>query len=72
MAAIADPATPAGDHVWWNRGRRPPGVSTGVAEATSVAVTPFPLPCLAEVLDRDLDSELASVGARQAMLAVLS
>ena len=72
MAAIADPATPAGDHVWWNRGRMPPGVSTGTAGATTVAVTQFVVPRLTEVLDRDLDSEVASVGARQALLAALS
>jgi hypothetical protein len=50
----------------------PPGVSSSTTEATAVAVTPFAVPRLAEVLGRDLDSEVASVGARQALLAALS
>ncbi|RLP93544.1 hypothetical protein EAD89_05865 [Micromonospora sp. BL4] len=71
VTAVADPANSAGDHVWWNWGRMPPGISTGAAEPTTVAVAPFLVPRLAELLDRPLDSELASVGARQALLAVL-
>ncbi|SCF05550.1 2',3'-cyclic-nucleotide 2'-phosphodiesterase/5'-or 3'-nucleotidase, 5'-nucleotidase family [Micromonospora coriariae] len=71
VSGIADPANPAGDHVWWNWGRMPPGISTGPVEPRTVAVAPFLVPRLAELLDRTLDSEVANVGARRALLAVL-
>ncbi len=71
VAAVADPANPAGDRVWWNWGRMPAGVSTGATEPATVAVTPFVLPRLAEMLGRSPESEPASVGARQALLTVL-
>nr|WP_161556630.1 metallophosphoesterase [Micromonospora acroterricola] len=72
VTAWADPANPAGDQVWWNWCRMPPGLSTTTAHPSTVAVARALVPRLAELLDRALDSELASVGTRQALLAALA
>jgi 2',3'-cyclic-nucleotide 2'-phosphodiesterase (5'-nucleotidase family) len=69
--AIADPGARDADRVWWNWSRMPAGVSVGAGEPDSVAVMPWVVPRLAELLERDLVSELAATGARTALLRVL-
>jgi 2',3'-cyclic-nucleotide 2'-phosphodiesterase (5'-nucleotidase family) len=69
--AIADPGARDGDRVWWNWSRMPAGVSAGNGEPETVAVMPWVVPRLAELLGRDLVSEPASGGARAALLRVL-
>jgi hypothetical protein len=70
--AIADPAARDADLVWWNWSRMPAGVSAGNGEPETVAVMPWVVPRLAELLGRDLVSEPATGGARAALLRVLS
>ena len=70
--AIADPAARDADRVWWNWSRMPAGVSAGNGEPGTVAVMPWVVPRLAELLGRDLVSEPATGGARAALLRVLS
>jgi 2',3'-cyclic-nucleotide 2'-phosphodiesterase (5'-nucleotidase family) len=69
--AIADPDARDGDRVWWNWSRMPAGVSAGDGEPGSVAVMPWVVPRLAELLERDPAAELAATGARTALLRVL-
>jgi 2',3'-cyclic-nucleotide 2'-phosphodiesterase (5'-nucleotidase family) len=69
--AIADPRARDADRVWWNWSRMPAGVSVGDGAPDSVAVMPWVVPRLAELLERDLVAELASTGARTALLRVL-
>jgi 2',3'-cyclic-nucleotide 2'-phosphodiesterase (5'-nucleotidase family) len=69
--AIADPGARDADRVWWNWSRMPAGVSAGNGEPGTVAVMPWVVPRLAELLGRDLVSEPASGGARAALLRVL-
>jgi hypothetical protein len=69
--AIADPATRDADWVWWNWSRMPAGVSVGDGDPEEVAVMPWVVPRLAELLERDLVAELAATGARTALLRVL-
>jgi 2',3'-cyclic-nucleotide 2'-phosphodiesterase (5'-nucleotidase family) len=69
--AITDPDARDADRVWWNWSRMPAGVSVGAGEPGSVAVMPWVVPRLAELLDRDLDSELATTGAREALVRTL-
>jgi 2',3'-cyclic-nucleotide 2'-phosphodiesterase (5'-nucleotidase family) len=69
--AIADPAARDADRVWWNWSRMPAGLSSGTTDPDSVAVMPWVVPRLAELLDRDLAPELAATGARTALLRVL-
>ena len=69
--ATADPAAREADRVWWNWSRMPAGVSAGNGEPGTVAVMPWVVPRLAELLGRDLVSERASGGARAALLRVL-
>jgi 2',3'-cyclic-nucleotide 2'-phosphodiesterase (5'-nucleotidase family) len=69
--AIADPGARDADRVWWNWSRMPAGVSAGNGEPGTVAVMPWVVPRLAEVLGRDLVSEPASGGARAALLRAL-
>ena len=59
------------DRVWWNWSRMPAGVSAGTADLDAVAVMPWVVPRLAELLDRDLVTEPAATGARTALLRVL-
>jgi hypothetical protein len=68
---IADPRTTAADHVWWNWCRMPNGVSAVRGDPRTVAVLPHMVPRLAELLCRDLDHDLATVGARQALATAL-
>jgi len=70
--AIADPAARDADLVWWNWSRMPAGVSAGNGEPETVAVMPWVVPRLAELLGRDLVSEPATGRARAALLRVLS
>ena len=70
--AIADPEARDADRVWWNWSRMRAGVSAGDGEAGTVAVVPWVVPRLAELLGRDLASEPATGGARAALLRVLS
>jgi 2',3'-cyclic-nucleotide 2'-phosphodiesterase (5'-nucleotidase family) len=69
--AIADPAARDADRVWWNWSRMRAGVGVGDGEPGTVAVMPWVVPRLAELLGRDLVSEPASGGARAALLRVL-
>jgi 2',3'-cyclic-nucleotide 2'-phosphodiesterase (5'-nucleotidase family) len=70
--AIADPEARDADRVWWNWSRMRAGVSAGNGEPRTVAVVPWVVPRLAELLGRDLASEPAGEGARSALLRVLS
>ena len=69
--AIADPAASDADRVWWNWSRMPAGASVRSGEPDSVAVMPWVVPRLAELLERDLVAELAATGARAALLRTL-
>jgi 2',3'-cyclic-nucleotide 2'-phosphodiesterase (5'-nucleotidase family) len=69
--AIADPGAHDADRVWWNWSRMPAGVSAGPGEPETLAVMPWVVPRLAELLGRDLVSEPGSGGARAALLRVL-
>jgi len=69
--ATADPTARDADRVWWNWSRMPAGVSAGTADPDAVAVMPWVVPRLAELLDRDLATELAPTGARTALLRTL-
>jgi len=69
--AIADPAARDADRVWWNWSRMPAGVSARNGQPETVAVMPWLVPRLAELLGRELASEPASGGARAALLRVL-
>jgi 2',3'-cyclic-nucleotide 2'-phosphodiesterase (5'-nucleotidase family) len=69
--AIADPSARDADRVWWNWSRMPAGVSVGPAEPDAVAVMPWVVPRLAELLGRDLEGEPAPTGAREALLRTL-
>jgi 2',3'-cyclic-nucleotide 2'-phosphodiesterase (5'-nucleotidase family) len=70
--AIADPGTRESDRVWWNWSRMRAGVSVGNGEPEAVAVMPWVVPRLGELLGRDLVSEPAATGAREALVQVLS
>jgi 2',3'-cyclic-nucleotide 2'-phosphodiesterase (5'-nucleotidase family) len=72
LGAVSDPRSAHADHIWWNWCRMPNGVSAGRRDPHVVAVAPFAVPRLAELLNRDLDHEPADVGARQALLAALT
>jgi hypothetical protein len=69
--AISDPSARTADRVWWNWSRMPAGVSLGSGEPDSVAVVPWVVPRLAELLGRDLATEPATTGARAALLRAL-
>jgi 2',3'-cyclic-nucleotide 2'-phosphodiesterase (5'-nucleotidase family) len=69
--AISDPSARHTDRVWWNWSRMPAGVSVGAGEPDAVAVMPWVVPRLAELLGRDLVSEPATTGARDALLQVM-
>jgi hypothetical protein len=69
--AIADPTARDADRVWWNWSRMPAGVSVGNGEPETVAVMPWVVPRLAELLGRDPASEPATGGARASLLRVL-
>jgi 2',3'-cyclic-nucleotide 2'-phosphodiesterase (5'-nucleotidase family) len=70
-AEIADPRSRRGDDIWWNWCRMPSGISTGAGEPQTVAVLPFLVPRISDLLGRPVDAEPADVGARQALRAVL-
>jgi 2',3'-cyclic-nucleotide 2'-phosphodiesterase (5'-nucleotidase family) len=69
--AIADPSARHADRVWWNWSRMPAGVSVGPREPDAVAVMPWVVSRLAELLERDLETEPAPTGAREALLRTL-
>jgi 2',3'-cyclic-nucleotide 2'-phosphodiesterase (5'-nucleotidase family) len=69
--AITDPASRDGDHVWWNAVRMPAGVSATVGDPASVAVMPFVLGRLGELLGRELDGVPSAIGGREAVTARL-
>ncbi|HEV3464458.1 MAG TPA: hypothetical protein VG846_10815, partial [Actinomycetota bacterium] len=70
--AIADPGARDSDRVWWNWSRMRAGVSVATREPEAVAVMPWVVPRLGELLGRDLVSEPAATGAREALIRVLS
>ena len=69
--AIADPDAADHDRVWWNWSRMPAGVSAGAGAPRSLAVMPWVVPRLGELLGRELAGEPAATGARAALLRVL-
>ena len=69
--AISDPSARHTDRVWWNWSRMPAGVSVGAREPETVAVMPWVVPRLAGLLGRDLVSEPATTGARDALPQVM-
>jgi 2',3'-cyclic-nucleotide 2'-phosphodiesterase (5'-nucleotidase family) len=69
--AIADPQARDADRVWWNWSRMPAGISAGNGEAGTVAVMPWVVPRLAELVGRDLGGERSGGGARAALLRLL-
>jgi hypothetical protein len=69
--AIADPDASHHDRVWWNWSRMPAGLSAGAGEPGSVAVMPWVVPRLGELLGREPVGEPATTGARAALLRVL-
>jgi hypothetical protein len=69
--AISDPSARDTDRVWWKWSRMPAGVSIGDREPEAVAVMPWVVPRLAELLGRELVSEPATTGARDALLQVM-
>jgi hypothetical protein len=70
--AVTDPDNRDGDHVWWNSIRMRAGVSATGPTPASVAVMPFILGRLGELLGRELAGEPAATGGRQAVLRALS
>jgi hypothetical protein len=69
---ITDPRSHPGDHVWWNAIRMPAGHSSSSPDPESVALMPFVTSRLSELLDRELTGDLAVVGGRAAVAAVLA
>ena len=69
--AISDPQARHADRVWWNWSRMPAGVSVGPGQPHTVAVMPWVVPRLGELLGRDLVTEPATTGAREALLRTL-
>jgi len=70
--AIADPAARDSDQVWWNWSRMRAGLSAENRDPDAVAVMPWVVLRLAELLDRDLATEPATTGARAALLRALT
>jgi hypothetical protein len=70
--AIADPAARDSDRLWWNWSRMRAGVSAGNEDTDTVAVMPWVVPRLAELLGRDLVSEPSDTGAREGLLRALN
>ena len=70
--AIADPGARDADRVWWNWSRMPAGISAGTGDPDSVAVMPWVVPRLSELLGRDLGAEPATTGAREALVRALN
>ncbi len=71
LADIADPRSAHADRIWWNWCRMPNGVSAVSDDPRTVAMPTNTLSRLAGVLNRDLDHDPATVGARQALTAAL-
>jgi 2',3'-cyclic-nucleotide 2'-phosphodiesterase (5'-nucleotidase family) len=69
--AISDPQARHADRVWWNWSRMPAGVSVGPGQPHTVAVMSWVVPRLGELLGRDLVTEPATTGAREALLRTL-
>ena len=69
--AIADPVAREADWVWWNWSRMRAGVSVGDGDPEEVAVMPWVVPRLAELLERDLVSQPAPTGGREALRRAL-
>jgi 2',3'-cyclic-nucleotide 2'-phosphodiesterase (5'-nucleotidase family) len=67
-AAIADPANPAGDGLWWNWCRMPAGLSLGTPDPGSVAMVTGNVPLLADWLDRELAATPSPIPARDAFI----
>jgi 2',3'-cyclic-nucleotide 2'-phosphodiesterase (5'-nucleotidase family) len=70
--AISHPDARHTDRVWWNWSRMRAGVSVGAGEPGTVAVMPWVVPRLGELLGRELASEPATAGARAALARALA
>jgi len=70
-ATVAPDARP-GDDVWWAWCRMPARASAEGDEPRTVAVVPWVAPRLAEWLGREVETERAGVGAREALRRALS
>jgi 2',3'-cyclic-nucleotide 2'-phosphodiesterase (5'-nucleotidase family) len=70
--AVTSPSSSASDHVWWNAIRMPAGSSRAIEDPERVAVMPFVVSRLSELLDRELVAEVADVSARDALAATLA
>ena len=70
--AITDPRSHPSDHAWWNAIRMPAGHSSTGGDPESVAVMPFVLTRLSELLDRELTGDVAGVGGRHAVAAAIA
>ncbi|SHN46964.1 metallophosphoesterase [Cryptosporangium aurantiacum] len=71
LADIADPRSVHADDVWWNWCRMPNAIDADSDDARTVAVLPNVVDRIGDVLGRDVESELADVGARRSLLDVL-
>jgi 2',3'-cyclic-nucleotide 2'-phosphodiesterase (5'-nucleotidase family) len=70
--AISDPHNREGDQVDWNWCRMPAAFTSSDHEPRTLAVMAWVLPLLSEWLGRELQSEPADMGARDALLEVLT
>jgi hypothetical protein len=70
--AVTSPDSPASDHLWWNAIRMPAGSSQATGDPESVAVMPFVVSRLSELLDRELAGEVAEVSARDALATTVA
>ena len=70
--AVTDPRATAADHLWWNAIRMPAGRSQATGDPERVAVMPFVVSRLSELLDRELTGQVAGIGARDALAATLA
>ena len=69
--AVTSPRARHGDDVWWNWCRMPAGVSVVDDRAVTVAVMPYIVPRLRELVGHDLLVEPCDTGARDALVRVL-
>jgi 2',3'-cyclic-nucleotide 2'-phosphodiesterase (5'-nucleotidase family) len=70
--AVTDPHSRASDHLWWNAVRMPAGHATATDDPRTVALMPFVVRRLGELLGRDLEARQTEVSARDAVTACLA
>ena len=69
--AHADPLASGSDGLWWNWARMRAGVAAGTAEPRTVALVPFAVPRLGELLGRELISRRVDVSLGETLLRVV-